>query len=544
VLSPLLFRNSALKLSLPGRRCASVLLLFVLVSRAAAEAPEAKSLYPAGLQRGTTADLALRGKPGTQPASIWCATEGLSFELDEKGTTLKVTAADDVPQGLHWLRVYNAEGAGPLVPLLVGSLPEQTEKESNNRLDEAKEPLPLPVLVNGMLNKSGDLDTYAVELKAGATFVASIESRRSLSTPADPVLQLLSPDGFVIEQNDDHHGFDPQIVHTVQQDGTYYVRVFAFPATPNSTIAFAGSSDYVYRLALTTGPFVDHVVPAESEDASPRAVGWNLTGVESVSPDDLPGLHLVHRTHHEDRTFVAEAAESTGRPEPLPIPCTVVGHIDVAGQVDAYPFKAAKGDALRFRVRSRSLDGAHDPVLKVVQVSDGKVLKEVDDIARGNLDVELAWKSPADGDYRLEIFDRFGKASLRHVYHLDVDRDSPGVELSVEKDRLTLKDDKPLEIKVTVKRGKGFREEVTVTATDLPDGIEVTPATSSASGDTAKAVTLKLQRKEGAAAFSGPIRIVGTTDGETPLEVEAVAGDAPSLGPKTQLWLTVVVKAE
>ncbi|WP_197444376.1 PPC domain-containing protein [Maioricimonas rarisocia] len=520
------------------------LLLAAITSPASAEAPEAKSLYPAGLQRGTAADLNVRGKPGTQPASIWSETDGLSFELDEKGTTLKVTAADDVPPGLHWIRFYNGEGAGPLVPLLVGVLPEHREEESNNRLDEAKEPLATPVLVNGILNKSGDIDTYAIELKAGSTFVASIESHRSLATPADPVLQLLSPDGFVIEQNDDHHGFDPQIVHAVQQDGTYYVRVFAFPATPNSTINFAGSNDYVYRLTLTIGPFVDHVVPAESPEASPRAVGWNLAGVDSVTPDDLPGLHTIHRSHHEERTFVAEEAESTGRAEPLPVPCTVVGHIDAQGQVDAYPLKAAKGDALRFRVRSRSLDGAHDPVLKVVQVSDGKVLKEVDDIARGNLDVELAWRSPADGDYRLEIFDRFGHASLRHVYHLDVDRDTPGVELSVANDRLMLKDDNPLEIKATLNRAKGFRDDVSVTATGLPEGIEVTPATSSASGDTSKEVTLKLQQKEGAAAFSGPIRIVGTTAGETPLEVEAVAGDAPALGPKTQVWLTVIVKAE
>ena len=43
-------------------------------------------------------------------------------------------------------------------------------------------------------------------------------------------MQVLSSDGFVLEQNHDYHGLDPQVVFTVPRDGTYIVRVFAFPS--------------------------------------------------------------------------------------------------------------------------------------------------------------------------------------------------------------------------------------------------------------------------------------------------------------------------
>ena len=62
----------------------------------------------------------------------------------------------------------------------------------------------------------------------------------------------------MLEQMEDTLWFDPRIVFTAPEDGTYYVRTFAFPADPNSTIQFAGAASYIYRLTLTTGPFVDH----------------------------------------------------------------------------------------------------------------------------------------------------------------------------------------------------------------------------------------------------------------------------------------------
>src|SRR5690606_37797180 len=87
------------------------------------------------------------------------------------------------------------------------------------------------------------------------------------------------PRGFVLEQVDDHHGNDPRIVFKASQAGSYYVRMFAFPADPNSSIQFSSSDRYIYRLTLTTGPYVDHVEPLALSAVAPSppvARGWNL----------------------------------------------------------------------------------------------------------------------------------------------------------------------------------------------------------------------------------------------------------------------------
>ena len=124
-------------------------------------------------------------------------------------------------------------------PFVVGTLPEMLEQEPNNGLDQVQESQ-LPVTINGRLERSGDIDVYAVRLQKGETLVASLEANRILASPMDGVLQICDDAGFVIEQNDDCRGLDPQMAFTAPRDGAYRLRVFAFPSTPNSTIRFAG----------------------------------------------------------------------------------------------------------------------------------------------------------------------------------------------------------------------------------------------------------------------------------------------------------------
>src|SRR5262249_22269864 len=148
-------------------------------------------------------------------------------------------AADAVP-GTYWIRLHDEHGASALRPFLVGLLPEVQEVEPN---DDSKNPQVIAtpnVIVNGRLAKDGDVDVYAVEWKKGQTLVASVEAQRTLRSPMDGVLQILTPDGIVQAQDDDYHGFDPQIAFTAPKDGRYLVRLFAFPSDPTAAIKFAG----------------------------------------------------------------------------------------------------------------------------------------------------------------------------------------------------------------------------------------------------------------------------------------------------------------
>ena len=77
------------------------------------------------------------------------------------------------------------------------------EQEPNDEPAKAQKVERLPVVVNGRLGKRGDVDTFEVELRKGQTLVAALEGHGRLGSPMDGVLQVVSADGFVLEQVDD-----------------------------------------------------------------------------------------------------------------------------------------------------------------------------------------------------------------------------------------------------------------------------------------------------------------------------------------------------
>jgi hypothetical protein len=525
-----------------------------------ADAPEVKALIPSGVQRGQSVTVKVLGKPGTAPVQAWCDREQPTVAVNEKGDELTVTAAPETPASVCWIRLYNAEGASALRPFLVGHLPEVSEEEPNNSIGQAKTVDAAGVVVNGVLHKGGEVDVFAMPLEAGQTLIASVESARTLASPADCVLQVLSPAGFVLEQNDDNLGIDPQIVFAAPAGGTYYVRLFAFPKDPNSTIGFAGGEDYVYRLTLTTGPFIDRLVPAAAMEGSvhtPR--GWNLpedrpevalaaAGEHATGELPFPGAWQVERMPVAAGSLVVEPDNVT---DPLALPAAVTGHITSDGETDGYHFTATKGQSLRIAVTARTLDSPLDPVLKVLD-ADGKVLKEEDDAGRDDFDPATTFEVPADGTYQVQVSDRFGHGGERYFYLLDIGEARPDVALRVEQDAWVLKPGTALEIPVSVARTGTLPGPLELAIEGLPEGVTVTVGEMTAApaegerrgrrrrgraGDGEK-TTLKLEAAEGT-AFSGPVRIVGTVEGENPLARTASAPTVAAGLVTRALWLTV-----
>ena len=97
----------------------------------------------------------------------------------------------------------------------------------------------------------------------------------------DAILQVVSADGFVLEENNDYHGLDPQIAFTAQEGRHLHRSRFAFPAQPDSSIRFFGSDACIYRLTLTTGRIRGLPDSAGGETRTVRGwlkrEGWNLT---------------------------------------------------------------------------------------------------------------------------------------------------------------------------------------------------------------------------------------------------------------------------
>jgi hypothetical protein len=530
-----------------GRILLAALCLCAGLTPRASAGPTLTYAYPAGASRGQTVTVTLGGKFDHWPVQVWTDSTGVKIEARKDKGTLTVSVNEDAAIGPHWFRVYDDTGASVMLPFVVGTLPGVLEKETND-LPTAPQTLDGPATIDGRLAKRNDVDTYAIAAKKGQTIVAAMLAHRTLGSPMDGLIQVCAADGTVLEQNDDGYGLDPLIAYAVPADGTYLVRTFAFPATPDSSINFAGGDDFIYRLTITTGPFVDHTLPLATPGSGSAATelqlfGWNLPeGLRRLAYQGErqlpPGVawHAPLRRAAEGAVYVAQntAPDHSLR---VQLPCDVTGRIDRPGDTDVIEFEAHKGKAVECRLESRAIGFALDAVLRVEDAS-GKTEGEVDDTNK-EPDPTLAFTPPADGLYRLRVSDLFGHGGFRFVYHVAIGEVRPDFALTLKAGEFVLKPGKPLEIPIDVERRHGFAGPIEVAVEGLPEGVTAKPVTSEPKGATAKSVKLKLEAADKAKPFNGPVTITGRSgEGDARPQRNAtftIAGDNKS----DRAWLTV-----
>ncbi|HWB14538.1 MAG TPA: PPC domain-containing protein [Pirellulales bacterium] len=508
-----------------------------------------KYLFPAGAARGTTAEVAVGGNLQSWPLQAWVDRSGVAFAAKEEKGKFAVTVAANAAPGVYWTRIYNAEGASAPLPFVVGTLPEVVEQEPNDNPTKAQS-LPGSICtINGRLEKRGDVDMFAVSLAKGQTLVAAVTANELLGSPMDTVLQVVSPRGNVLAQNDDERGLDSFFAFQAPADGVYFLRLFAFPAAPDASISFAGGESFVYRLTVTTAGYLDGALPLAVSRAGPmnvEAYGWNLADVdrrqmlqaapeESVleffSPQWAGGLSLPVV---ESASLIEAEPDDAAHPQPLPPHAIVSGRIDAPGDRDAFRLHLTQGQTYRFKLESRSLGYPLDSVLELRDAS-GKTISTADD-ADNKADSELDFAAPADGDYVLVVSDLYGHGGPRYFYRLSTSPLEADFVLSVPQHAYTLQAGKSLEIPVTVDRRHGFAGDIEIEVRGLPEGVTASPAKSISKDDTAKSAKLVLTSTKG--EFSGAIRIGGNSS--APIRrSHLTAFILPSGQRVSELWLTV-----
>ena len=494
-------------------------LMFAETSHAAP--PQLKHFFPAGAQVGKTVNIEAHGKFDSWPVQAWVDRPGMTLSPKETKGALAVTVAANATPGVYWLRLYGAEGTSSPAPLVVGSLPEANEQEPNDSPAKSQELASPNVIVNGRLQRQGDVDTFAVRVEKGQTLAAEIEAHRTLASPLDAVLEVVSPDGFVLAHNDDDQGMDPRIVFTVPASGVYLVRTFGFPATPNSTIALAGDDALVYRLTITVEGFLDYSLPlaVTTENQQVEAHGWNLPEetrrlIPRLLPESKQAV-LVHprianalvlplETHP---CIVAKEPSKPDTPQAIQLPVTITGRVEAPRDKDSFRFSAKTGETIDFRIESRSIGYPLDPVLEVVD-GQGKSLTRVDDLGDSR-DAQVAFTAPTNGDYVVTVTDLHRQGGPRFVYRLTATIVRPDFKLSLGADNFTVSTGQKLELPVTVERLQEFKETIQLRVEGLPSGVTVEPAVSQSEGESAKSVKLVVTASD--APFAGPIRIVGST---------------------------------
>ena len=484
-------------------RLFQVLLFSCGIAQTVVSAPPSITYFsPAGAQRGTTVEVTAVGSVDTS-TKWWANDPSLSVEAGKSRGKLSVKVAADAKPGTYWLRAYNADGASSLRPFIVGLLPEILEKEPN---DEFKKPQFLDsssVVVNGQLAKPGDVDCFSISAKKGQTLVASMEAHRTLRSPMDGVLQIVSPDGFVLDQNNDYHGLDPQVAYAAPKVGTYIVRLFAFPASPDTTIRFAGGETYAYRLTITTGGFLDHTIPLAAGPSikAVEAHGWNISDdtrrieLPAVKPFEShltvfhPKLAGAFRIRNEKHTIAAGS-------EPFAPPFSSTHQFAKANEEIAVHFLGKKGQPLSIQAESRSLGLAADPVVRVLDKEKKQLIRaEPPKLAS---DTVLSFTPPADSEYTIAVSDLYGGAGPRYAFLLRVTIPEPDYDLAIAGDRFAIPPGKPLDIPVKITRKNGFAKAIEIVAEGLPEGVkwEVKPPAGKA--DPNQVTIAALRGKDGA----------------------------------------------
>ncbi len=168
------------------------------------------------------------------------------WNLQTTRVTMDATGAES---GVSTVTATGGELPANRVPFAVDSLPETLEREPNTVAKDAQR-LTLPVIVNGRIQESGDVDVFSFQGKAGQPIVAEVRARR-LGSPLDSSLELIGPADARVAFNDDcedkasglltHHA-DSQLTATLPANGTYLLRL--------ADVQRQGGSEFAYRLRI------------------------------------------------------------------------------------------------------------------------------------------------------------------------------------------------------------------------------------------------------------------------------------------------------
>lgn len=230
----------------------------------------------------------------------------------------RVTPAFQAP-GTHWLAGRTGELVSNRVPFEVDALPECLDAEPNDAPDAAQS-LAFPTIVNGCVDRPGDVDVFCFTAAPGARIVAEVKARR-LGSSLDSALTLTDANGARLAFNDDHedktaglttHHADSRLSVAIPEGGRYFLRLedtqrgggpehvyrlrlaaeapdFNLLVTPSSVNARAGTNTPITVHALRKGGF-DGPIALSLKDA-PK--GFALSGASVSAGQEIARLTLA-----------------------------------------------------------------------------------------------------------------------------------------------------------------------------------------------------------------------------------------------------------
>ncbi|MFO0965689.1 MAG: PPC domain-containing protein [Gemmataceae bacterium] len=184
--------------------------------------PHVDGFFPLGGRRGATLKLSLLGQ-GTPASPIEIA--------------IPAAAASE-----HVIQLDLAGKKSDSIALDIDDLPEHLEAEPNDDPDKVA-PLAVPAVLNGRIEKAGDVDWWAFPAKKGDTVEIELRAGQ-LGSPLLGVLRLCDGSGKELARAETAAGkVDPSLRLTAPADGIYRIAVA-------DRFASRGGPDFAYRLRV------------------------------------------------------------------------------------------------------------------------------------------------------------------------------------------------------------------------------------------------------------------------------------------------------
>jgi hypothetical protein len=402
--------------------------------------PTLDTVAPAGIARGTTAELTVEGLNLAKASAIYFSDPAVTgrilrvkelpdlpdVRLGSNGTpssidlgplpprnqvTVEVEVSPDAEIGPVRFRLLTPLGTSPegrfLVEPYYGEAPD---REPNDTPEEAFETF-LPAILTGAISKPGDVDYYKIQVKAGQE-ISFYNGAMLLGSSLQPVVTILDADLNVIREFGDRGGTEQvMFAQRFATAGTYYVRVADYQHN--------GRAGHTYRIIAGEFPLVLSAYPLGLRKSTTGDVtlnGFHIASklkVEGKPAPESQDTLTIRPEHAFDQVKVALGSEPEVESQGGAVtwPLTINGKIAAPGASNRYRFTAHKGDELVFEVNAQRLGSSLDSFLEVLDANGNSIeravvrpvwetavtLRDHDSAGRGIR--ILAWDNLHTGDY-------------------------------------------------------------------------------------------------------------------------------------------------
>ena len=521
---------------------ASVLAPAVACAQQVPTDPSSTHIFPAGGRRGTEVNVQVGGEcipPGTR-FRIWGKGLVAPSELGERvsgnyapsprrkpseqpvthPTEWKshITIAADAPLSPGLWRLSCARGGTGGRPFIVGDLPEFIESESNSEPEKAEQ-VELPVTINGQIAGECDLDYYRFPANVGDVVKVEMVAAR-LGSALDPVVQIYDPTGHRIAAQELRVGADPVLAFRADVTGDYQLMI--------SSVTFRGGPAFVYRVTVSTTPFLRFAYPAGGQAGTTETINFfSLTGdgqfealSQTVSFPSAKGLFWVHPgnsgdavplqaadLHEAIETSKNDLRESAGD---LSLPQIMNGQLETSTDEDWYRLACRAGTTLSIECFAQPGWSSALPVVALVD-AQGNVVSSVNGVQAVGGTSRMQWQPPSDGEWWLRVRDlQHGiRGGPDFIYRLTVQEAVPDFLLSTKTDVINVVQGARAEVDVVIERLGGYTGPIEIIADGLPEGVNMEGQQIAAGQTSAK---LAFVATEEARSFDVTLRIRGKAE--------------------------------